>query len=151
MTNVFFPLQELMTRSMSKSIFLRRERGVWEALQHHRTVLPRSNEQLAWRSAKVANLTSRCEGLKEEGVANREEVRRLRDEVLSLKAEADRREGVLRRAQESLQAVTVERDSLSKSMEDERSEGRALNAQIGGILLMPCFIFWVRSFFLASA
>lgn len=57
-----------MTRSMAKSIFLRHERGVSKALQHHRTVLIRSNEQLAQRSTEVANLTSRCEGLKEEGV-----------------------------------------------------------------------------------
>ena len=41
---------------------------------------------------------------------------------------------------ENFQAMSVERDkasicvdSLSKSLEDERSEGRALNARIGGI------------------
>jgi hypothetical protein len=43
-TKVFLPLQELMTRSMSKAIFLHRERGVSEALQRHQTVLLRSNE-----------------------------------------------------------------------------------------------------------
>jgi hypothetical protein len=49
---------------------------------------------------------------------------------------------------ENLQEVTVERDeaslhadSLSKSLEDERSEGRALNARIGGIVPKPPFIF----------
>jgi hypothetical protein len=43
----------------------------------------------------------------------------------------------MRQVKENLQAVTVERDkaslcvdSLSKSLEDERSEGRALNARI---------------------
>ena len=45
--------------------------------------------------------------------------------------------------------VTVEHDSLSKSLEDERSEGRALNARIRGILLMSCFVFRVQSFFLS--
>ena len=78
----------------------------------------------------MADLTSQCEGLKEEGVANREEVWRRMDEVLGLKAEADRREGVLQQAKESLQAVTMERDSLSKSLEDEQSEGWALNTRI---------------------
>jgi hypothetical protein len=39
----------------------------------------------------VADLTSRCEGLKEEGTADRKEVRRLRAKLLSLKAEADLR------------------------------------------------------------
>jgi predicted nuclease with TOPRIM domain len=97
---------------MSKSIFLRHERGFWEALQRHRTVLLRSNEQLARRSVEVADLTSRCEGLKEDGMADHEEVCRLRVQVLGLKAKADRREGVLRQAQEGLQAV-VERHSLA--------------------------------------
>jgi hypothetical protein len=91
-----------MTRSISKSIFIRHERGVWDALQRHCTMLLRSNEQLAWRSAEVADLTSWCEGLKEEGTTDHEEVHRLRDEVLRLKAEADRREGELWQAHESL-------------------------------------------------
>ena len=47
-----------------------------------------SNEQLARRSAEVAYLTSRCEGLKEEGTTDREEVHRIRAEVLGPKAEA---------------------------------------------------------------
>ena len=50
----------------------------------------------------MADLTSRCEGLKEEGAANREEARRLKVEVLHLKAEADHREEVLQRVQEGL-------------------------------------------------
>jgi hypothetical protein len=37
-------------------------------------MLLRSNEQLAWRRPKVADFTSRCEGLKEEGTTDREEV-----------------------------------------------------------------------------
>jgi predicted nuclease with TOPRIM domain len=85
-----------MTRSISKSIFIRHERGVWDELQRHQTALLWSNEQLAWRSVEVADLTSRCEGLKKEGTTDREEVHRLRDEVLGLKAEADRHEGELR-------------------------------------------------------
>jgi chromosome segregation ATPase len=102
-----------MTRSMSKSIFVRREWDVWAMLQHHQVALLRSNEQLAQRSAEVAYLTSRCEGLKEEGATDREKVRRLRDEVRSLKAEANHREEELRQLKESLQAVTVERDDAS--------------------------------------
>jgi hypothetical protein len=47
-----------MTRSMSKSIFVCRERDVWAMLQRHRAVLLCFNEQLARRSAKVADLTS---------------------------------------------------------------------------------------------
>ena len=64
----------------------------------------------------MADLTSWCDGLKEEGVDDREEVRRLRAEVLGLKAEEDRREGVLRQAQEGLKAVMEERESLARSL-----------------------------------
>jgi hypothetical protein len=139
-----------MTRSMSKSIFLHRERGVWEALQRHRTMLLRSNEHLAWRSTEVADLTSWCEGLKEEGTTDYEEVHRRRAKVLGLKAEADCHKGVLRHAQEGLQAVMMERDSLTKSLEDEQSECWALNTRIGCILPMSCFVFRVWSCLLVS-
>lgn len=87
----------------------------------------------------MANLTSRCKGLKEEGVADRKEACRLRAEVLGLKAEADHREEVLRWAQEGLQAVTEERNSLAKSLEDDWSSGQALAAQIEGVLLSSYF------------
>jgi predicted RNase H-like nuclease (RuvC/YqgF family) len=130
-----------MTRSMSKSIFIRHDRGVWEALQCHRAALLQSNEQLARRSAEVADLTSRCEGLKEVGAADREEARRLKANVLRLKAEADHHDEVSWRAQEGLQALTEERDSLSKSLEDQRSSGQALSARIEGVLLSSCFLF----------
>lgn len=151
MTKVFLPVQELMTRSMFKSIFIRHKRGVWDALQCHRATLLRLNEQLARRSTEVANLTSQGDRLKEEGAVDCEEVRRLRYKVYGLRKEVDHHEGELWQAQEILQAVTVERDALSMSFEDEHFEGRALNARIGGILPKPCFAFWVWSFFLAMA
>jgi hypothetical protein len=75
-----------MTRSMSKSIFVHHERDVCAMLQRHRLALLCSNEQLARRSAEVVDLTSWCEGLKEEGAADRESICRLRDEVCDLKA-----------------------------------------------------------------
>jgi hypothetical protein len=56
-------------RSMSKSIFVRRERDVWATLRRHWAALLRSNEQLARRSVEVAELMSRCEGLKKECVS----------------------------------------------------------------------------------
>jgi chromosome segregation ATPase len=99
----------------------------------------------------VADLTSQCVGLKEEGATDCEEVRRLRAEVVGLRAEADRHEEALQQAQEGLQAVMEERDSLARSLEDEWSTGQALNAQIKGVLLMSCFAFRVRLFVLASA
>jgi hypothetical protein len=83
---------------------------------------------------------SRCEGLMEEGVADREEDHRLKAEVLRLKADVGHHEEVLRRAQEGLQVVTEECDSLAKSLEDERSLGRALSARIEIVLLSSFFL-----------
>jgi hypothetical protein len=97
----------------------------------------------------VADLMSRCEGLKEEGVADREQARWLKVEVLLLKAEADHREEVLRRPQEGLQTVTEEHDSLAKSLEDERSSGRTLSVWIEGVLFSFYFASQVRLFVLA--
>jgi hypothetical protein len=37
--------------------------------------------------------------------------------------------------------VIEERDSLAKSLEDERSSGRALSVWIDGVLLLSCFCF----------
>lgn len=76
-------------RLMAKSIFVHRKRGVWAALQRHRATLLRSNEQLALRRAKVADMTSWCTGLKEESAADHASVRRLADEVHRMKVEAD--------------------------------------------------------------
>jgi predicted nucleic acid-binding Zn-ribbon protein len=103
-------------RSMSKSIFIRRERGAWSALQRHWAVLLRSNEQLAWRIIEVVDMMSRCEGLKEEGATDREEVHRLRDKVHGLKVEVDRHEGELRQAQDCFQVVASSKTRLPSTL-----------------------------------
>jgi outer membrane murein-binding lipoprotein Lpp len=110
---------------------------------------------LALRSTEVADMTSRCEGLKEVGATDRAKVCPLAHEVRRLKAEADLREEEMRQMKGNLRAVAVKRDesrcqvaeaspcidSLSKHLEAERFEGRALKAWIGGILLKSCLIF----------
>jgi hypothetical protein len=144
-----------MTRSMAMSIFVHCERGVWTAIQHHRAMMLRSNEQLALRSSEVADLTSWCVGLKEEGANDRVKLCLLEDEVCRLKAEADLREEEMRQMKGNLHTMVVERDesqrqvaeaslcvdSLNKHLEAERFEGRALKARIGGILPKSCLVF----------
>jgi chromosome segregation ATPase len=138
-----------------QSIFVRRERGVGATFQHHRAALLCCHEQLVLRSAEVADLTSWCVGLKEEGTTDRAKVCRLADKVRRMKAEADLRQEEMRQMKGNLQVVMVQWDksrcqvaeaslhvdSLSKHLEAERSEGQALKARIGGILLKPCLIF----------
>ena len=65
MTPVLLP-QELETRSLWKSVFLRRERDVWDQLQRQKGLLAGANELLAARSAEVEDLRLRCADVKVE-------------------------------------------------------------------------------------
>jgi hypothetical protein len=87
---------------MAKSVFVCRERGVWAALQRHRAMLLRSNEQLTLRSTEVVDLVSWCARLKEEVVAERAKVPMLADEVCCLKAEADLQQEEMRQLKGNL-------------------------------------------------
>ena len=60
------PFQELETRSLGKSLFLRRERGVWEQLRRQKGLLADAQELLSVRSAEVEDLRLRCVDLKAE-------------------------------------------------------------------------------------
>ena len=59
MTHVLLP-QELETRSLGKSVFLRRERDVWDQLQRQKGLLAGANELLAVRSTEVEDLRLHC-------------------------------------------------------------------------------------------
>ena len=59
MTPVLLP-QELETRSLGKSVFLWRERDVWDQLQWQKGLLAGANELLSARSAEVEDLHLRC-------------------------------------------------------------------------------------------
>jgi hypothetical protein len=59
--------------STAKSLFLRRERDVWDSLRSQRTVLAEANERLAQRSTEVADLWLLCDELKSVAAAARAE------------------------------------------------------------------------------
>ena len=52
--------QELETRSLGKSVFLRRERDVQDQLQRQKGLLASANELLAAQSAEVEDLRLHC-------------------------------------------------------------------------------------------
>ena len=58
--------QELETQSLGKSVFLRRERGVWDQLQRQKGLLAGANELLSARSAEVEDLRLHCADVKVE-------------------------------------------------------------------------------------
>ena len=59
MTPVLLP-QELKTRSLGKSVFLRWERDIWDQLERQWGLLAGANELLATRSAEVEDLRLHC-------------------------------------------------------------------------------------------
>lgn len=99
-----------MAKSMAKSVFVRREQGVWATLQRHRVMLLSANEELAMRSTEVADLTSMCVGLKDKAAAKRAKVPLLVEEVCRLNAKADLQQEEMRLLKGNLQAVATERD-----------------------------------------
>jgi hypothetical protein len=57
--------------STAKSLFLRRESGVWDSLRSQRAVLTEANERLAQQSAEVVDLRLLCDELKSEAASVR--------------------------------------------------------------------------------
>ena len=55
--------------STAKSLFIRRESGVWDSLRSQRAALAEANERLAQRSAEVADLRLLRDELKSEVAA----------------------------------------------------------------------------------
>jgi hypothetical protein len=52
--------------STAKSLFMRRESGVWGSLQSQRAALAEANERLAQRITEVADLRLLCDELEAE-------------------------------------------------------------------------------------
>ena len=58
------PIQELEARSLGKSLFLRRERDVWDQLRQQKDLLTNANELLSVQSAEAEDLRLRCADMK---------------------------------------------------------------------------------------
>jgi hypothetical protein len=69
--------------STAKSLFLHRERDVWDSLRSQRTVLAEANERLAQRSTEVADLRLLCDELKSVATAARAEALSAQEQVAS--------------------------------------------------------------------
>jgi hypothetical protein len=87
-----------MAKTMSKSVFLQRERSVWDALLRQKGLLDRSNEQLARKSIEATDLLTMCLVLRDEVVVVHREVAHVAEKVRSL--------------EENLQKVSGNREEL---------------------------------------
>ena len=89
MTPVLLP-QELETRSLGKSVFLRRERGVWDQLQRQKGLHAGANELLSVRSVEVEDLRLRCADTKVEAATAQTQLAPLAARVKELEEELTR-------------------------------------------------------------
>ena len=116
MTPVLLP-QELETRSLGKSVFLRRERGVWDQLQRQEGLLAGANELLSARSAEVEDLCLRYADAKVEAVMAWEQVAPLAARVKEL--------------EEELIRVAGERDVFRSWAGEAMASSKVLAGQLG--------------------
>ena len=89
MTPVLLP-QELETRSLGKSVFLWRERDIWDQLQRQRGLLAGANELLAARSTEVEDLRLHCADAKVEAAIVQVQLAPLAARVKELEEELTR-------------------------------------------------------------
>ena len=81
--------QELETRSLRKSLFLQRERGVWEQLRRQKGLLADAQELLSVWSAEVEDLRLRCVDLKAKVAMAKEQSAPLVAKIKELEEERD--------------------------------------------------------------
>jgi len=111
------PIQELEARSFGKSLFLRRERGVWDKLCRQRELLAHTNELLSARSAEAEDLRLRCDNREAEAATAQGQVAPLAARVKEL--------------EEELTRVADERDASNSRAEEVRATALATAGQLG--------------------
>ena len=112
------PIQELEARSLRKSLFLHRERDVWDQLRQQKDLLANANELLSARSAEAEDLRLCCADMKAEAATAREQAAPLAARVKELEKElaraAGEQDGLLSWADEALKAIEASRvDALA--------------------------------------
>ncbi|XP_066384925.1 uncharacterized protein [Miscanthus floridulus] len=110
-------LPELEARSFGKSLFLRRERGVWDELCRQRELLAHANELLSARSAEAEDLRLRCDNREAEAATAQGQVTPLVARVKEL--------------EEELTRVADERDASNSWAEEVRATVVATAGQLG--------------------
>jgi len=111
------PTQELEARSLGKSIFLRRERDVWDQLRQQTDLLAGANELLSAWSTEVEDLHLHCAAMKVEAATAREQAAPLSARIEEL--------------QEELTQVAGERDTFRSRAEEAMASAKAIAGQLG--------------------
>ncbi|XP_066347806.1 uncharacterized protein [Miscanthus floridulus] len=109
--------QELEAQSFGKSLFLRRERGVWDELCRQRELLAHANELLSARSMEVEDLHLCCDNREAEEATAQGQVAPLVAWVKEL--------------EEELARVADERDASNSRAKEVRATAIATAGQLG--------------------
>ncbi|XP_066311404.1 uncharacterized protein [Miscanthus floridulus] len=109
--------QELETWSLGKSVFLRRERDIWDQLQRQKGLLAGANELLAAQSTEVEDLRLCCADAKVEAAMAQDQVAPLAARVKELEKELTR--------------VAGERDVFRSRAREAMASGKVLVGQLG--------------------
>ncbi|XP_066324008.1 basal body protein 10-like [Miscanthus floridulus] len=109
--------QELEARSFRKSLFLRRERGIWDELCRQRELLAHANELLSAWSAEAEDLRLRCDNREAEAAPAQGQVAPLAARVKEL--------------EEELTRVADERDASNSRAEEVRATALDTAGQLG--------------------
>ncbi|XP_066316624.1 uncharacterized protein [Miscanthus floridulus] len=110
-------MQELETRSLGKSVFLRWERDVWDQLQRQKGLLVDANELLSVQSIEVEDLRLCCADAKVEAATAQEQVTPLAARVKEL--------------EEELTRVAGDQDAFKSRAKEAMTLGKALAGQLG--------------------
>jgi small-conductance mechanosensitive channel len=108
----YFPFQELADMSTAKSLFIRRESGVWESLRSQWAALTEANECLAQQSVEAVDLRLLCEELKSEAAAAQTEAASARTEASSAREQVASQAEEMQQRQLELGQITSERDQF---------------------------------------
>ncbi|XP_066342155.1 uncharacterized protein [Miscanthus floridulus] len=109
--------QELETRSLGKSVFLQRERGIWDQLQRQRGLLADANELLSARSTEVEDLRLRCADAKVEAATAQTQLAPLA--------------AWIKEQEEELTRAISDRDAFRSRAEEAMASGKVLAGQLG--------------------
>ncbi|XP_066373468.1 uncharacterized protein [Miscanthus floridulus] len=116
--------EELETRSLGKSVFLRWERDVWDLLQWLKGLLAGANELLLARSVEVEDLRLRCADTKVEAATAQEQLAPLVAWVKELEEELTRMAKLGSEASKAAKASRVEAQRLKEKAKASRVEVR---------------------------
>ena len=106
-----------MARSLGKSLFLQRERDVWDQLRQQKDLLANANKLLSARSTEVEDLRLRCVDMKAKEATTQEQVAPLAARVKEL--------------EEELARVASDQDVFRSQSEEATASAKALIGQLG--------------------